>query len=196
MLDLDVIDTAETAIAALEPTRARMLAELAEPGSATTVAAALGLPRQQVNYHLRTLESHGLVTLVEERPRRGLVERVMQATAHGYVVAPPGIGATEPGATRPDRLSSRYLIAVAARAVREVGNLARRADQAGRSLPTLTIDSDIRFATAADRAAFTQELAATVNALASRYHNESAPNGRWHRLVVGAYPRPATKETS
>lgn len=196
MLELDVIDTADAAIAALEPTRARILAELGVPGSATTVAAALGLPRQQVNYHLRTLESHGLVELVEERPRRGLTERVMQATAHGYVVAPPGIGATQATPERTDRLSARYLIAVAARTVREIGDLARRADRTGRTLPTLTIDTDIRFASAADRAAFTEELASTVAALASRYHDESTPNGRWHRLVVGAYPRPATKENS
>ena len=66
VIELDVIDQPAAAVAALDPVRGRILAELAEPGSASTVAAALGLPRQQVNYHLRTLEQHGLVALVEE----------------------------------------------------------------------------------------------------------------------------------
>ncbi len=47
---------------------------------------------------------------------------------------------------------------------------------------------------AADRAAFTAELATAVQALAARYHDESAPNGRWHRLVVAAHPRPAPEQ--
>lgn len=190
MHDLDVIDEPAAAMAALDPTRARILAELAEPGSATTVAAALGLPRQRVNYHLRTLEQHGLVELVEERPRRGLTERVVRATARGYVLAPPPLGrdAADPG--RADRLSSRYLIALAARVVREVAGLTRRADEAGQPLATLAIDTDVRFADAADRAAFTRELSEAVTALVARYHDESAPGGRWHRLVVAAHPRP------
>ena len=190
MLDLDVIDDPATAAVALDGTRSRILASLAEPGSATTVAAALGLPRQQVNYHLRTLEQHGLVELVEERPRRGLTERVVRATARGYVVAPPALGRDAARPEGVDRLSSRYLIALAARLVREVAALTRRADAAGKSLPTLALDTDLRFASAADRAAFTHELTETVAALAARYHDESTPGGRWHRVVVAAHPRP------
>ncbi|MEZ5095679.1 MAG: ArsR family transcriptional regulator [Nocardioides sp.] len=149
-----------------------------------------GLPRQKVNYHLRTLERHGLVELVEERPRRGLTERVVRASARGYVVAPPPLGRDAADPARTDRLSARYVIALAARVVREVATLSRRADAAGRPLATLALDADIRFASAADRAAFTQDLAGAVAALTARYHDESAPGGRWHRLVVAAHPRP------
>ena len=190
MHDLDVIDEPATAIVALDDTRARILAALAEPGSATSVAAELGLPRQQVNYHLRTLEQHGLVELVEERPRRGLTERVVRATARGYVVAPPALGRDAARPEGVDRMSSRYLIALAARLVQEVAALTRRAEEAGRSLPTLAIDTDLRFANAADRAAFTRELTEAVTGLAARYHDETAPGGRWNRLVVAAHPRP------
>lgn len=190
MQDLDVIDEPATAIVALDETRSRILAALAEPGSATSVAAALGLPRQQVNYHLRTLEQHGLVELVEERPRRGLTERILRATARGYVVAPPALGHDAARPEGVDRLSSRYLIALAARLVREVATLTRGADAAGKSLPTLALDTDLRFASAADRAAFTHELTEAVATLAARYHDESSPGGRWHRLVVAAHPRP------
>jgi hypothetical protein len=53
---------------------------------------------------------------------------------------------------------------------------------------TFAIDSEIRFASAADRAAFARELSGTVKDLAARYHDESAPGGREHRLVVALHP--------
>ncbi|MFN8039782.1 MAG: helix-turn-helix domain-containing protein [Acidimicrobiales bacterium] len=190
MLDLDVIDAPDAAVAALDPVRARILQVLAEPGSATTVAAVLGLSRQKVNYHLRTLEDHGLVELVEERPRRGFTERIVQATARSYLVGPDTLGEVAPDPTAVDRLSSRYLIALAARLVREVSGLARGAERAGKRLPLLALDTEIRFASAADRAAFTDELATIVTDLVARHHDERAPGGRWHRLVVAAHPIP------
>ena len=196
MLDVDVIDDPAAAMAALDPVRADILAILAEPGSSTTVAAALGLPRQQVNYHLRTLERHNLVRMVEERPKRGLTERVMLATARAYVLSPSTLGENAADPARTDRLSTRYLIAVAARMVREVADLARRADEAHKPLATLAIDSEIRFASAADRAAFTAELTAAVTALAAKYHDEQANRGRWHRVVVAAHPIPRTSPTA
>ena len=70
----------------------QLLAELARPGSATTLAGRVGLSRQRINYHLRTLEAHGLVRLVREQRRRGLTERVMQASAAAYVVSPGALG--------------------------------------------------------------------------------------------------------
>ncbi|HOT81538.1 MAG TPA: helix-turn-helix domain-containing protein, partial [Microthrixaceae bacterium] len=60
VLDLDVIDDPLAAIAALDPVRARILGQLVEPGSATTLATDLGLTRQKANYHLRVLEAQGL----------------------------------------------------------------------------------------------------------------------------------------
>lgn len=191
MLDLDVIDDPATAIMALDPVRARILRHLVEPASATTLAHELGLSRQRVNYHLRTLESHGLVALVEERPRRGLTERVVRATARAYLVAPDAVDDHAVDPSRVDRLSSRYLLAVAARLVKEMRDLSRDAEHARKPLPTLAIDTDIRFRSAAERAAFTSELAAAVRDLAARYHDEAAPRGRWHRLLVAAHPHPA-----
>jgi DNA-binding transcriptional ArsR family regulator len=191
VLDVEVIEEAAVAVAALDPVRAAVLAALAEPGSATTVARLLGLPRQKVNYHLRTLEAHGLVELVEQRPRRGLTERVLRATARGYVVSPAALGRSGADPARTDRLSTRYLIAVAARLVGEVGLLARRAEAAGRPLATLTLDTEIRFASAGAPAALTAELTDAVTSLVARYHDEAAPGGRPHRLVVAAHPLPA-----
>jgi DNA-binding transcriptional ArsR family regulator len=190
-MDLEVIDEPAVAMAMLEPLRAKILAALAEPGSASTVATQLGVSRQKVNYHLRALEEHGLVELVEERPRRGLTERVMVASARSYVVSTDALGDSAADPDRTDVLSTRYLVALASRMVREVADLARRADAAGKPLATLSIDTEIRFASAADRAAFAAELSDAVTALAARYHDESAAGGRWHRLIIAAHPRPA-----
>jgi DNA-binding transcriptional ArsR family regulator len=176
MHDVEVIESPAAAITALDPTRARLLQELATPQSAAMLAAHLGIPRQKINYHLRRLEAHGLVVLHDERTHGGITERILSATAGSYVLDP---GGPQPGA---DRLSARYLIAVAARAVREVGRLARRGPVA-----TLTIDTEIGFATPADRAAFADELAAAVAGLAAKYHHD---DGRPHRLVVAAHPLP------
>jgi DNA-binding transcriptional ArsR family regulator len=194
MVDVEVIDEPAAAVVALDPVRARLLAELAEPGSAATLANRLGLPRQKVNYHLRTLEEHGLVRLAEERRWGGLTERLLVATATSYVVSPAALGeaATDP-ATSQDRLSARYLIALAARMVREVGLLVRRAGR--QRLATLALDSEISFRSAAERAAFTDELTAAVTRLVARYHDASAPGSRPHRLVVAAHPVPDPKDT-
>jgi DNA-binding transcriptional ArsR family regulator len=196
MLDVEVIDDPAAAVVALDPVRARLLAELAEPASAAALAERLGLARQKVNYHLRTLEAHGLVRVAEERRWGGLTERLLVATAASYVVSPGALGeaATDP-ARASDRLSARYLVALAARVVREVGDLARRAEQSGRRLPTLSIDTEICFRSAADRTAFADDLAAAVTTLAARYHDESAPGGRRHRLVVAAHPLPNTADS-
>lgn len=189
MLDLDVIDDPAVAITALDPLRARLLAELHEPASAATLAARVGLPRQKVNYHLRSLEEHGLARQVGERKRGGLTERLLQSTAASYVVSP---AAMAEAASRPeriaDRLSARYLIAVAARVVREVGDLVRGADAAGKPLATLTLDAEVRFRSAAERAEFTEQLTTAVTDLVAQFHDEHAEDGRWHRLVVGAHP--------
>jgi len=187
VLDVEVIENPAAAVVALDPVRARLLAELARPGSASTLAGRVGLTRQKVNYHLRTLESHGLVRCIEERPRRGLTERILLATAASYVVSPAALGevATDPDRAA-DRLSARYLVALAARLVREVGGLARGADRAGKRLTTLAIDTEIRFRSAAERAAFADDLTSLV----SRYHDATAPDGRRHRLVIAAHPLP------
>src|SRR5262249_31163083 len=120
--DLEVIEDPAAAVVALDPVRARLLAELVEPGSAASLANRVCLARPKVNYHLRALEAHGLVRPVEERRWGGIVERRVVATAASYVVSPAALGeaASDP-ARASDRLSARYLIALAARVVREVG---------------------------------------------------------------------------
>lgn len=191
MLEVEVIDDPVAAVMALDPIRARLLAELTQPASAATLASRIGLARQKVNYHLHALADHNLVAPAEERQWGGLTERLMVATASSYVVSPAALGPISADPSRnQDRLSASYLIAVAARVVREVGDLWRRAREKDKRLATLSIDTVIRFRSSSDRAAFTADLTRTVAALAARYHDERAPGGRPHRLVVAAHPAP------
>jgi DNA-binding transcriptional ArsR family regulator len=189
MLDVAVIEDAAAAEASLDPVRARLLSALAEPGSATALAPRAGLSRQQANYHLRALERHGLVELVEERRKGNCTERVLRATAASFVISPAALAdvAPDPGRS-PDQLSARWLLALAARLVREVGELITRASAARKPLATFAIDSEVRFASAADRAAFAAELADAVTGLVGKYHDETAKGGRKHRLLVAVHP--------
>jgi len=186
---VEVIRDPASAAALLDPVRLRLVEALGEGGdSATGVARRLGLPRQKVNYHLRELERLGLVGLVEERRRGNCLERIVRARATTYAMDPSMLGALSPDpADEPDRRSAAHMIAVAVRTIRELGELLRRAARAGRKLSTLTIDAQVRFASAGDQAEFGEELARAVARLVSKYHDERAPNGRTFRVVACAY---------
>jgi DNA-binding transcriptional ArsR family regulator len=188
MHDVAVIEDPAAAEISLDPIRSRLLAALIEPGSASTLAGKIGLPRQKINYHLRTLEHHGLVHLVEERRKGNVTERLMQATAASYVISPAALAAVAPDPARaPDRLSAHWLLTLAARLVRDVGTLITGADKARQRVATYAIDGEIRFATPDDRAAFAAELTATITQLVGKYHSET---GRKHRLIVAVHPAP------
>jgi DNA-binding IclR family transcriptional regulator len=197
VLDVEVIEDRAAAVAALGPIRSRILSELAEPASAAALAVRLGLPRQKVNYHLRALESHGLVRVAETRRWGGLTERLLVATASSYVLSPAALAPAPPKEAHAveDTLSSSYLIALAARVVREVGGLVRRAKETDKRLATLSLDAEIRFRSSRERAEFSRELAETVSKLVARYHDESSPGGRAHRLVIVAHPMPQEPDT-
>lgn len=188
-----VLDDDARVAAILSPLRRRMLGHLQEEAdSATGLARKLELPRQRVNYHLRELERAGFVELHEERQRRGCVERALRPTARAYLISSSLLGelAADPETIR-DRFSSSYLVAVASRIVREVTELQRGAERAGKRLPTLTLQADVRFKSAADRAAFAEELAAAVAELAAKYHHDDT--GRAYRFVVAGHPKEEQK---
>jgi len=193
MMDVEVIGDPAAAAVALDPIRSQLLAELAEPASAAALASRLGMARQKVNYHLRALEACKLVEVAEERQWGGLTERLLVSSAKSYVVSPEALGpiAADPARSK-DRLAASYLIALGARIVREVGDLWKKAKAADKHLAVLSIDTEVRFASPEDRAAFTRELTKAVTTLVGRYHDADAPGGRAHRLVLVAHPLPVT----
>jgi DNA-binding transcriptional ArsR family regulator len=187
---LDLIQQPERAAAMLHPLRLRLMERLREPGSASGIAAELGLPRQRVNYHLRELEKEGLVELVEERRKGNCTERILIARARHYLIAPEVLGklVADPEQIA-DRLSSTYLIAVAAQAIRDLSVLRARADDAGKRLATFTLQSEVAFASARDRNAFAEELANEVARLAAKYHDDRSGERRRFKLMLGVYPK-------
>jgi DNA-binding transcriptional ArsR family regulator len=176
---------------ALSPLRRRILDLLREPSSATRLAAVLQVSRQLVNYHLRALERAGLVELVEERPRRGCVERVLRARAQAFVVDPAVMGAGDPVAAQ-DRYAAEHLVSAAAGVVRDVARMRDNAEREGSRLLTFTIETDVAFAAPRDVERFSTTLAELVAEAAARFH---APDGgRRYRVIVGGHPLPGERE--
>jgi hypothetical protein len=114
----------------------------------------------------------------------------MRASAASYVISPTVLGAVQPDPERArDQLSARWLLAVAARLVRDVGALITGATKARQGLATYALDGEVRFASAADRAAFIAELTDGVSGLIGKYGAEAgAEGGRDHRVVVAVHP--------
>jgi hypothetical protein len=69
-----------------------------------------------------------------------------------------------------------------------VGGLISGAEKARQRVATFAVDGEIRFSSAAERARFTGELTAAITSLVARYHDEGAPRGRSHRIVVAVHP--------
>lgn len=200
-----VISEAERAASVLHPLRLRILSELGQAESAAELARRLGVPRQLVNYHLRQLETDGLVETVGERRKRNCTERLVRAVARSYLISPSAFGslAAHPDHVE-DRASSAYLVAAAARLISELSDQRVAARDAGKRLATLTIESEVRFANAAAQRSFTDELTEAVAAVVAKYHDDSTPGGRRFRFVIGGYPalpaprsaRPRAEETT
>lgn len=179
----------ENAATLLHPLRLRILEALREPGSASTVARHFGLARQKVNYHLRELEKEGLVEEVEQRKRGNCVERIVRSTASYYLVAPHVLGdlalRTE---NIEDHFSSTYLIALSGEMIRDLAVLQEKAAKARKKISTISLDVEVRFANAADRHGFVEDLSNSVAALVARYHDEASEGGRRFRFILGGYP--------
>ena len=180
---LQIVQSPEKAGVLLQPGRLRLLEQLTEPDSAAGLARRLGVPRQKLNYHLRELEREGFLELIEERRKGNCMERVVRAVAREFLIAPQ----TGDRVTA-DRFSAAYLASTAARMIRALASLCIRARRAGKRVATLTLETEIRFASAKSRAAFAEEMTASIAHLAAKYHNERAEGGRRFRLLSAVYP--------
>src|SRR5262245_10334589 len=186
---LHVLDDPERLATALSPLRRRLLSELGrQPDSAAGLARRLDLPRQKLNYHLRELERAGFLELLEERQRRGCVERALRVSARAFVIDPALLGThhADPAAIQ-DHFSSQYQLAAATKLLRDLAELQRGAERARKTLPTITLETAVRFASAERRAAFAEELGAALAKLAAKYHDD-APGARAFRFVLAGHP--------
>jgi len=194
---LACIEETGQARAALDPLRRRLLARAREPVSATAAAAELGLKRQRVNYHVRALFEAGLLRRAGRRPRRGLAEQLYVATADAYLLAPSLLGPLRADERKlRDRFSAAYLLARTQRVIGDVVTVLRQAARARKRVATLTLDTDVRFKSAAQRREFTEALQRAVERVV---HKHTAPaqrsdgrpgTGRPYRLVLACHPAP------
>jgi DNA-binding transcriptional ArsR family regulator len=190
-----LVDRPDRVREVLSPIRLTLLHRLRTPSSASQLASGLGLGRQRVNYHLRALERAGFIELVEERQRRGCVERMLVARARAFVVDPEVVGAgggARGQAEAQDRFSAEHLIHSAASVVRHVSRMQAAADREGTRLLTFTIDTELTFDAPADLERFTTALAAFIAQHAARH---AAVAGRRYRIVAGGHPAPAPSST-
>ena len=179
------VDSPDRVRAALSPIRRDLLKRLRTPSSASQLAAELGLPRQRLNYHLKALEQAGLVELVEQRQRRGCVERILR-TRPGALVVDPAVVTGE--FTRiHDQYAAEHLVGVAATTVRDVARMQDGAARADKRLLTFTVETEVRFARPGDVHVFTDELAAVVREVVERY---DSAGGRPYRMVALGHPAP------
>ena len=182
---------------ALSPIRRKLLDRLRTPASATQLASELTLGRQRVNYHLRALEAAGLLELVEQRQRRGCVERLLAARADAFVVDPSVMGGRDASTVRADaqdRFAAGHLIDSAAAIVRNVARMQTRAERQGLRLLVFTLDTEISFATPLELERFVTALGDFVAREAAM--GQSADGGRRYRVVVGGHPAPRRQKSS
>ena len=186
---LDIIDDPARARTALQPIRLRLLHLLERPQSAPQLAAAMAMPRQRVLYHLRKLETERLVEAREHGAVGRRIDRSYVRTATSYAIAPSTLGgvAVDPH-TVADAFSSTYLSAVAGRALNDLAALGRAAAARRLRVPTMTAETEVRFATPADQRRFADELAKTLARLAAKYHHADAPQGRTFRVFACGHP--------
>lgn len=174
---------------ALSPTRRRLLGLLQEPSSASRLAEELDLPRQQINYHVKELEKAGLIELVEERRRRGFVERLYRACQSSLIVDPQVMGRTFDGIH--DQYAAEHLVEVAAGTVRDVARMQAKAGEAGQRLLTFTIEAEVRFGEPDDLHRFAEALTDAVRRTVESF---DSAGGRPYRFIAGAHPAPQRPE--
>jgi biotin operon repressor len=193
MQDISVADVAKASVA-LKPVRIRILAAARQPVSATALAATLGMSRQATNYHVRVLAKAGFLRRAGRQRKRGLIEQNYVVSARAFLVAPDVLGPLDaaPPATA-HRLSVAYLLTLAARMQQEATRAWREAERQGKRVPVLAIDTELRFESPQQRAAFAQALSAALTRVIADHSLPAvtprgpAP-GRPYRLALGCYP--------
>jgi DNA-binding transcriptional ArsR family regulator len=178
VLYLDRIDQAQTL---LKPSRVALLRLLAEPRSCTELATELGETPQKVYYHVKKLESAGLVDRVDERRVRGIMEGVYRARARSYWLSPGLVGRVGGRQSAADELSLGFLLDVAEELQSDVAALA----VSDREVPSLGLSGEVRLRPES-REAFLQELRATFEELLRRH---GGSDGQAFRIALACYPK-------
>jgi DNA-binding transcriptional ArsR family regulator len=199
--ELETVVSPSRAGALLHPLRLQILALARQPASAADLAKRLGLPRQRVNYHVRALERAGFLRAAGRRRKRNMIEQRYVATARGFVLSPTLLGPV--GADWRDigdTGSADYLLALAEQLRADVERAAREAG--GERVPIVSLKSQFRFESVAQRTEFAQALREAVVGVIARHASPNrtddgrAGRGQAHRMVLACYPVAAAESGS
>lgn len=192
-LELAVVDSDEAISAFGNPERRRILRALAAtPDSASGLAERLDDTRQRMNYHVRKLEAAGLVELAEERPKRGLTEKIYRPAARRFALDPSILGSLDAGESidEGDRWAAAYAIALASRMTREVAALRTKAARQDKRLAVASMDTTIRLRSPSAMEAFIDDLAQAITEVVAR-HDDPGPDARPFRVTTCSHPAPS-----
>lgn len=201
--DLETISDTGRASALLHPLRLSLLSLSREPVSAAELARRLGLPRQRVNYHVRALERAGFLRPAGRQRKRNMIEQRYVATARAFMLSadllgPVGADWRDIG----DTGSAGYLLALTEQVRSDLERAAAEAKSQGTAITTLSLKSQFRFESPAQRTAFASAVReAVVNVIArhstpSRLDSGRPGRGRPYRLVLACYPIPAEAQAA
>lgn len=194
-LGLHVVNDFDRAYSLLHPVRRRILEMLREPMSSAGIAQRLKLPRQKVNYHVKEMARTRLLWPAGRKRKRRYHEQCYVASAKAYVLSPELLGklSADTGITA-DRLSAGYLLGLGAQMQKELSYALEMARRAGKTVATLSVNTEIRFTSTEQRAEFTKALEKAIVGVVGKHTSpfkkaDGSPGaGRAFRLVVGCYP--------
>ncbi len=156
--------------ACLHPLRLRLLDAVHRvPGSGLSLAKRLGDRQPRVHYHLRCLERAGLVRVVEERRKRGVVEKLYATDPEAYASVSQALSVGEAGGFLGPLL-------------REVSAAASRADA------FLAVESRTLRLTRGQA----KQLQEDLLRLLRQYQAREAREGEEHRIAWVLLPKEAT----
>ena len=181
MLDTLYIEDVAQADALLKPKRVQIMRELAEPRTCTEIGGVLGETPQAIYYHVKRLQAAGLVSLVDERRVRGIVEGIYQAVARTYWVSPEIAGRLGEPRRREDMLGLGYLLNLTEELARDLSALA----VGPVTLPSFGIAGDVHLSPE-DGAAFVAELQRAFGEVLAKYGG--GESGHTFRLALACYP--------
>lgn len=195
MQDVCYIEDLEQAMALLKPQRLDILRRLDESRSCPELADYFDETPQKIYYHVKALETAGLVEKTSEKRVRGTVEGFYRAAARSYWLAPSLVGRIGGERQARDQMSLRVLLELAEEVIDETGKLGS-ASAAGDDVPSLSLSAHIHLPDARRRAAFLKDLQATFQQLAEKYglpeDDLTVTDEQGFRLVLMCYPRSAS----
>lgn len=202
-IDVNCLESVSRAAALLHPLRMEVLRAADEPRSASEIAQLLGETRQKVNYHVRTLEREGFLRRAGRKKKRNLFEQKYIVVAKSFVLSPQLLGSLAVDQTEfEDSFSAATLLALAQRMSREVGRSIEDARLQEKRLATLSISTELRFKSAAQRERFTIAMRDAMAAVVAEHANpmetsaDKPAKGRPYRLVLGCHPIPPSQSTT